>query len=77
MRWWPFHRARPAHPSEEARHALEQAQRSLIDAQKLGVAADDLGKRADEVRAAWQAARERNPVAEAVVESILRRTRQP
>jgi hypothetical protein len=77
MRWWPFRRRRPASPSDEARCALEQAQRALADAQRLGRAADDLGRRADEIRDQWQAARDRNHVAEAVVESILRRARRP
>lgn len=70
-------RRRKPQPSEDAKHALEQACRQLADTQALGEAADDLARRADESHCRWQEARQRNHVAEAVVESIRRKVQHP
>jgi hypothetical protein len=70
-------RRHQAEPSEDARHAVEQAHRQLADAQALGRAAEDLVRRADESRDRWLETRQRNHVAEAVVESIRRRVQHP
>lgn len=77
---WPW--GRSACPSDDERRDLEHAQRSLRDAQALGRyageisrQAEELDRHATEVRDGWRETKQTNHVAEAVVETILRRVR--
>lgn len=78
MRWWPWRRSQPvAEPSEDARHAVEHSRRQLADTERLDRAVDDLARRADDVSDQWQETRARNGIAEAAIDSIMRRVRHP
>ena len=73
MRLWPRRRRPQVDLDMDA--ALWEADRALSDAQAQGRYAEDLGHRAEEVRDRWRDTHDHNHVAEAFVETIMRRVR--